>query len=175
MREIKIIYSKRKTISLQVTCELDVIVRAPKQATKKYIEEFVFKNEKWIEEKLSIASKALEKRVVLTDEQVLEVKKKASVYIKSRVLHFEEIMNVKSTSFKITSAKTRYGSCSYKNGLCFSYKTMLLPEDLIDYIVVHELAHIIEKNHSSDFYAVVKKYMPDYKERISRLKATPYN
>ncbi|MEG1869673.1 MAG: M48 family metallopeptidase, partial [Oscillospiraceae bacterium] len=71
---------------------------------------------------------------------------------------------------KITSANGRWGSCSWKNSLCFPYKIMLLPEELIDYIVVHELAHIREKNHSKNFYAEVEKYMPNYKQCIKQLK-----
>ena len=79
-------------------------------------------------------------------------------------------MGVNPTSVKITSAQTRYGSCSAKNGICYSWRVMLLPEDLIDYIVVHELAHIREHNHSPAFYRVIERELPDYKKRVAKLK-----
>ena len=79
-------------------------------------------------------------------------------------------MGLKPTSVKITSAKGRFGSCSAKNGLCFSWRLMAYPERAVRYVVVHELAHIAHHNHSPAFYALVEKYMPDYKERQKLLK-----
>ena len=84
--------------------------------------------------------------------------------------HYAAIMGVVPTGIKITSAKTRFGSCSSKNSLCFSLYLMAYPDRAIDYVVVHELAHIRQKNHSPAFYAEVAKVMPDYKERVKLLK-----
>ncbi|MFI3227660.1 MAG: SprT family zinc-dependent metalloprotease [Clostridia bacterium] len=170
MKELKIIYSNRKSISLSVTRDLEIIVRAPKRASRKYIEDFVLSHTEWIQKQYAQISIANEHRVVLTDEDIAHIKVEGKIYISERVAYFEQIMGVKSTGLKITSAVTRWGSCSYKNSLCFSYKTMLLPKDLIDYVVVHELAHILEKNHSSNFYVIVEKYIPNYKNRIAMIK-----
>ena len=74
-------------------------------------------------------------------------------------------MGVEPTCIKINSAKKRYGSCSGKNSLNFSLYLMDKDERFIDYVVVHELAHIVHHNHSKEFYALIEKYMPDYKER----------
>jgi predicted metal-dependent hydrolase len=71
---------------------------------------------------------------------------------------------------KITSAKTRFGSCSGKNNICFSYILMQYPEQAIDYVVLHELAHTRHHNHGPKFWALVEKYMPDYKQRRQMLK-----
>jgi hypothetical protein len=109
-------------------------------------------------------------RTVLTDEQISELKHKAKSIIPPKVEYFSNIMGVNPTGVKITSATTRWGSCNAMNGLCFSYRIMLLPDDLIDYIIVHELAHVKEKNHSKAFYAVVASYIPDYKDRQKRLR-----
>jgi predicted metal-dependent hydrolase len=79
-------------------------------------------------------------------------------------------MGVKPLYIKITSAKTRWGSCGIKNNICFSYRVICLPLNLVDYIVVHELSHIIQHNHSKNFYNQVCKYMPDYKQRSAQLK-----
>lgn len=97
-------------------------------------------------------------------------KQKANEYILKKVICFSNIMNVKASSVKITSAKTRWGSCSGKNNICFSYRVMCLPPDIIDYIVVHELAHIKQHNHSNMFYNEILKVMPDYKKRLKELK-----
>ena len=80
------------------------------------------------------------------------------------------IMGVTPASVKITSARTRFGSCSGKNGICFSLYLMQYPEAAIDYVVVHELAHIRRHDHSPAFYAEVARVLPDYKERMKLLK-----
>jgi predicted metal-dependent hydrolase len=74
------------------------------------------------------------------------------------------------TSIKINGAKTRWGSCSAKKSLNFSWRLMMAEDDVIDYVVVHELAHIKEMNHSPKFWAVVAIILPDYKQRQARLK-----
>ena len=79
-------------------------------------------------------------------------------------------MGTDYTGIKITSAKTRYGSCSAKNSLCFSLYLMQKPLYAVDYVIVHELAHTVHHNHGKDFYKLIEKYMPDYKDRISFLK-----
>lgn len=80
-------------------------------------------------------------------------------------------INVKPAAVKITGAKTRWGSCSGKNSLSFSWRLIMADESVIDYVVVHELAHIREHNHSSSFWAVVEGVLPDYKQCKRKLKA----
>jgi len=135
------------------------------------IESFVSKHSQWIEKKLTAAKERKTNRESLSDEQIRELKQKAKTMLPIRVSHFSSLMGVAPTGIKITSATTQWGSCTAKNGLCFPYRLMLLPDELIDYIVVHELAHIKVKNHSAAFYAVVARYMPDYKERRKKLRA----
>ena len=79
-------------------------------------------------------------------------------------------MGLKYGRITITSAKTRFGSCSSKGRISYSYRLMLYPEAARDYVVVHELAHLVEMNHSKRFYDVIEKFMPDYKERKRMLK-----
>ena len=87
-----------------------------------------------------------------------------------RVDYFSGIMSVTPKSIKINSAKTRWGSCSAKKNLNLSWLLIMADDGVIDYIVVHELAHLIELNHSKRFWAVVEKILPDYKKRQKRLK-----
>ncbi len=86
------------------------------------------------------------------------------------VRHWAQEMGVTPTGLKITSARTRFGSCSGKNSLCFSLYLMEYPPEAIEAVVVHELAHIRHKNHGSDFYTLVRQYLPDYDARIKLLK-----
>jgi len=80
-------------------------------------------------------------------------------------------MAVVPVSVKINSATSRWGSCSAKKSLNFSWRLIMADEEVIDYVVVHELAHLIEMNHSARFWAVVELTLPDYRERKTRLKA----
>lgn len=164
--------SKRKSLTLTISKDLKVIVKAPINMPLEYIEKFVNKKYNWIEEHKELMRKRIEQKEIkaLSKEEVELLKQKAKILLPQRIDYYSKIMNVKPTGVKITSANTRWGSCSSKNSLCFSYKVMLLPQDIIDYIVVHELAHIRVKNHSSKFYKEVYNYMPDYKDRVFRLR-----
>ena len=79
-------------------------------------------------------------------------------------------MGLAPAGLSITGARTRFGSCSAQNRISLSWRIMQYPEAAIDYVVVHELAHIKEKNHSDRFYAIVEQYLPDYLERHKLLK-----
>jgi len=89
----------------------------------------------------------------------------------NRALHFAERMSVMPTAVKINGAKTRWGSCSTKKSLNFSWRLIMAKDDVVDYVVVHELAHIMEMNHSERFWAVVESVLPDFRERQGELKA----
>lgn len=79
-------------------------------------------------------------------------------------------MGLVPAGIKITSARTRFGSCSGKNSVCFSWRLMLYPPEAIDYVIVHELAHIRHHDHSPAFYALIEQYLPDWKVRMKLLK-----
>jgi len=90
--------------------------------------------------------------------------------ITQKVLHFSKQMNVKPVAVKINGAKTRWGSCSTRKTLNFSWRLIMADDELIDYVVVHELAHIMQMNHSDKFWDIVEKVLPDYMCRENRLK-----
>ncbi|GHU68261.1 metal-dependent hydrolase [Clostridia bacterium] len=97
-------------------------------------------------------------------------KREASKYIPDRVKHFQSLMKLSPDSVQITSAFGRWGSCSAKKRLHFAWMLMMADDDAIDAVVVHELSHMIEANHSSAFYAVVRKYYPDYDAQHKKMK-----
>ena len=171
MREYKLVRSKRKSLSVEVNKKLEVIVRAPYLLPKFTIESFVKSKEQWIENAiLKMQSKLENAPADLSADELNLLKQKAKEILPQKVEYYSKLTGLVPTTVKITSARTRFGSCSGKNSICFSCRLMRYPEEAIDYVVVHELAHIKHHNHSKQFWALVEKYMPDYKERKKLLK-----
>ncbi len=170
MTEYRLVRSKRKSLVLEVTPELEIVVRAPFFVTDAQIQRFVESREAWLKKALERVSERRANYIPLNDNQISALKKAAKNYIPNKVLEYSALMGLKPTAVKITSARTRFGSCSGKNSLCFSYLLMQKPLEAVDYVIVHELAHIKHKNHGKRFYALIEKYMPDYRERNRLLK-----
>ena len=160
---------KRKTIEMSINDEGKLVVRAPQNTAKSEIDAFVEKHRLWAEKHMKLKKERIKKYSVSPEEEE-NIKKNALPYLKERTEYFSAIMGLEPTGVKITSAKKRFGSCSAKNSICYSWRLMLYPKEAIDYVVVHELAHIAHKNHSSQFYALIEKYLPDYKEREKLLR-----
>ena len=87
-----------------------------------------------------------------------------------RTHEFAQQMSIEPAAVRVNSAKSRWGSCSAKKSINFSWRLIMADEGVIDYVIVHELAHIIELNHSDRFWAIVENVLPDYKARKKRLK-----
>ena len=169
MIEYSLIYSDRRTLSLSVRGGV-VTVRAPKRATRELIDSFVKKHSLWIERNLEAEKKRIEKDTSLSEKQILDLKREAKLYLKEKTECFSQIMGLKYGRITITSAQTRFGSCSSKGNISYSYRLMLYPEPAREYVVVHELAHLKEMNHSRKFYDIVEAVLPDYKDRKRMLK-----
>ena len=167
--EYSIIYSKRRTISLQVKNDASVVVRAPFDYNKELIDRFVSSHIDWISKKLDIV-KSKPKIDYLTDKQVKELKISVKEIITPIIAHYSKILNVFPRRVSINTAKTRFGSCSSNGNLNFSCRLGLYPHEAIEYVCVHELAHLKEMNHSPKFWAIVESVLPDYKERKKLLK-----
>ena len=169
LHNYKTTFSKRRSVAVSVNNDLEVIVKAPLGTNERFIDSFVERHSGWIDEQLA-KMEARQKMPPLSLADIEDLKHDARRSIPEHVTYWADIMNVKPTGIKITSAKSRWGSCSWKNVLCFPYRIMLLPPELIECIVVHELAHIKIKNHSREFYKAIENVMPDYKERAKMLK-----
>ena len=167
--EYKLIRSKRKTIELSIDEDFKPLVKAPLKMSTADIEKFVSKHEKWIKKQIKNKIEHAEKFSLSKDEELM-LKEKSLPYLTERTEYFAKIMGVKPTGIKITSAQKRFGSCSGKNSICYSWRLMQYPPEAIDYVVVHELAHIVHKNHGAEFYRLIEKYLPDYKKREKLLK-----
>lgn len=162
--------SNRRTIALEITRDLEVLVRAPFKMPECDIEKFVEKHAQWITKSLIKQKNAKTMRQELTDEEIQILQSRAIQELPEKVKYYGNLMGCMPTRVTITSAKTRFGSCSQKNSICFSWRLMLYPEEAIDYVVVHELAHIRYKNHGKEFYEFIRSVLPDYKQRDALLR-----
>lgn len=164
MPDYKIIRSNRKSIALQITRDLKLVVRAPLHMADHEIAAFVRAHQQWVDETLPRCAAQKMRRSYLPEEE-LALRTAAKELLPQRVAYFSSQMGLQPTGIKITSAQTRFGSCNGKNSLCFSWRLMAYPQEAVDYVIVHELAHIVHKNHSKAFYAYIARYLPDYKAR----------
>ena len=172
MAEYKLIRSSRRTLALEITADLQIVVRAPKRCSQHQIDDFVARHQDWIRQHMAIQARRREAAAAraVTPEQEVELRRRAAEYIPQRVALYAPLVGVRPTGVKITSAQKRFGSCSGKNSLCFAWRLMQYPPAAIDYVVVHELCHILHHNHSAAFWAAVAKVMPDYKQREALLR-----
>lgn len=173
--EVTVIRSNRKTVAIQVNSDLSVTVRAPRWTTQKEIERIIKEKETWIRkhmEQIKVKKAQYESMPVkyLTNEEIRELTDKALRYIPERVAYFSKVVGVTYGRITIRNQKTRWGSCSSKGNLNFNCLLMLTPPEIIDYVVVHELCHRKEMNHSKAFWSEVEKVLPNYKESIRWLK-----
>ena len=161
----RLIYSpRRRTIGITVR-DAEVVVRAPLGTDISLIEKVVMRHISWIKSKIEKQRRATFTEEVLDEESIRTLKREAKQYFDNKINYYADIMGLKYGRMKITSAKKRFGSCNSKGNICFSYRLMLYPEHFREYVVVHELCHLVYMNHSKKFYSLVEKYMPDYKER----------
>lgn len=167
--EIEYIKSNRRTLALEITKDLRILVRMPQTCSMKRAQEFVLSHQAWIERHLHSGLQRKQK-YDLSDEETQKLRQKAKEEIPKRVEYYAALTGLRPSAVRITSAKTRFGSCSGKNSLNFSLYLMLYSKEAIDYVVLHELCHIVHKNHSKQFYQLVARYMPDYRNYIKELK-----
>ena len=171
--EYTVIRSDRRSVALVVDTDANLIVRAPFRMTDRAIAEFVASKQKWIEKHLEKMRQRSVKRAAapsFTKEEREDLIRKALKIIPERVAHFAPIVGVTYGSITIRNQKTVWGSCSTKGNLNFNYMLAALPDEVVDYVVVHELCHRKEMNHSPKFWAEVEKVIPDYKRIRKWLK-----
>lgn len=209
----KLIRSKRRTISLEITRDARLVVRIPKYASLVDVKKFIMEKQTWIEEKIGEAIERVhknapkkfvpgEKFYYLGEKYPLEItksqspklkfnngfyladgnlgvaktifikwyKRQAKLNISKRVQWYANLHKLEYKKIKITSASRRWGSCTTQGNINFTWKLILLPIKIMDYVVVHELAHLVHHNHSKSFWTEVAKILPDYKERRKWLK-----
>ncbi|MBQ2719044.1 MAG: M48 family metallopeptidase [Clostridia bacterium] len=169
--EYRVIRSSRRTLALELTPAGEVLVRAPFAVSERDVQAFFEGHRAWVERRLP----ALRERLAppLTKEEETALRQRAKEDLPQRTARWATRMGITYGSVRITSARRRLGSCSSLGNLSFSFRLMAHPEEIIDYVVVHELAHRKQMNHSQEFYKLVARYLPDYRQRIALLRTLP--
>lgn len=165
--------SKRKSAAIKITADMQIVVFVPLYVSNNEIERMVISKSKWIDEHMLKVQSTIDERSKLekiTFEQVKELADQAVEYIPKRVKYYAEKENFVYNKITIKNLVSRWGSCSTKGNLNFNCLLMLMPDYVIDYIVVHELCHLREMNHSEKFWTEVEKIMPDYQRAELWLK-----
>ena len=170
--EYELIRSARRSVSIEIKRGGKVIVRAPMKTPTKIIEEFVSSKSEWIEKHKRISEQkgSFPCFEDYSEADIKRLKDEARKTIPRLVDRYAELIGVKPTQVRINRAKARFGSCSAKNSLNFSCFLMLYPAEAVEYVVVHELCHIREHNHSARFYHQIERVMPDFRRRETILK-----
>ncbi len=211
-----IIRTNRRSMSITISKDGRVIVRAPKKLGIDRILSFVNEKERWINKHLETLKKTtllnsdvrnheayllfgkkfqphkingLKKIELSTtdilypaswDDEILNAKinkfykQTAAKVLADRLEYFAQLMQLEYKSFKVRDYKSRWGCCSRQADIILNYRVIMLPHKLIDYIIIHELSHILEFNHSKEFYHIVACVMPDYKTYQKQLKDYSY-
>ena len=162
--EFEVIRSNRKSMAVEIKLN-KLIIRAPMQATNEDINAFMLKNKAWIEKHLAKAQaqqQAAASVKKLTMDEIRKLADKAVEIIPDRVKYYATLVGVTYGRIAIRNQRSQWGSCSSKGNLNFNCLLMLAPPEVIDSVVVHELCHRKEMNHSKRFYAEVLRVFPDY-------------
>ena len=168
MREYRIIRSDRRTLALQIK-DGALLVRAPRRVSERQIADFVASHQAWIEKHLPRAEAAVAVEL-LTEDALDALVQEAKRVIPERVAYYADRLGVRYGRVTVRCQRTRWGSCSASGNLNFNALLMLAPPEVLDAIVVHELCHRKQMNHSRDFYAEVLSVCPTYHEHNAWLK-----
>ena len=170
MTEYTLIRSRRRTLSMELGRDGRVVVRAPLKLSGEKIAAFVASHEEWIARARVRQEARRAARPEPTEAEREALLARARDELPRRVAYWSGVTGLVPTGVKITGARTRFGSCSGKNSLCFSWRLMQYPDAAIDLVVVHELCHIVHRDHGADFYALLGSILPDHRERLKLLR-----
>ena len=164
----ELIRSDRKSFSIQIKRDGGILVRAPRQASMRMIEQVLQEKEAWIRKNREQVLQQLEQQSGrpeaqrLSEAELNELADRAMKYIPERVRHYAPLVGVTYGRITIRNQRTRWGSCSSAGNLNFNCLLMLAPPQVLDSVVVHELCHRKEMNHSGRFYEEVYRVFPEY-------------
>lgn len=165
----RILRSNRRTIAIQILPGGEVLVRCPRHMSTAAIHSFVESKSHWIETHLK-KQKAVDVADVFTEEQLQNLVQRAKTELPARVERFAQRIGVSYGRIAVKKQRTLWGSCSGKGNLNFNCLLMLVPEEVRDYIIVHELCHRKQMNHSPEFWREVARVIPEYERHRQWLK-----
>lgn len=147
------------------------VVTMPRSMNPGFVEKFIVQKSRWVIKKIEYF-KGFSNIFPLknTKKEYSEHKERALILAQTRIEYFNKTYNFSFNKISIRNQKTRWGSCSKNGNISFNYKIALLPEKMADYIIVHELCHLNEFNHSKNFWSLVAKAIPDHHDIRKDLK-----
>ena len=167
-----LIRSDRKTLALRLLPDGSLEVRAPRRWPKAEIDRFVLDHAGWVEKhrqkRAAVPTSGAAQR--LTEAEIAALKQRGKTVFAQRTAYFAPLVGVRYGQISVRCQKTKWGSCSSKGNLNFNCLLLLAPPEVLDYVVVHELCHRLEMNHSARFWAQVERVLPDYRQRRKWLR-----
>ncbi|GHP76479.1 metalloprotease [Helicobacter pylori] len=176
---------KIKTLSLNITPSLEVILKMPNSYSQARVHAFLKEQEAWLQKTLSamqekyslLHSQTYQNKILVFDEEknandytLTELKKILKTYLEQKLPLIAQKMQTSYTRFSVRNNAKVLGSCSYHNRLSFALLLVCAKKEAIDYVIIHELAHTIHKNHSKNFWRCVEIFCPNYRVLRERLK-----
>ena len=166
---VLLVRSSRKTLAVQIRADGTVIARAPLRMPKDRILCFLSEKASWIrmqQGKMQEREKMRQQACIHLDAaQEKELRERAKSVLAQRTAYFARQIGVTYGRITVRDQKTRWGSCSQTGNLNFNFRLILAPSEVLDYVVVHELCHRRQMNHSAQFWQEVAQVLPDYRER----------
>ncbi len=157
-------YKLSKNLKLTVKSDASVFISAPWRCSEKKAEKFMREKSVWLAKRIEFFKKQNNKKLIKTTRaDYIKRKEKARKIILEKIEKLNTYYNFEYKRVSIRNQKTRWGSCSKQKNLNFNYRLIYLPEKLFDYVIVHELCHLREMNHSHKFWKLVAEAVPNYK------------
>ncbi len=163
---------RSRRLRVSINCDSAIVVSAPPWLPNYFIERFLQRKAEWIIAKLNYFKRFDAIHILPRGRKAFEeYRAQARVIVHTKIAEFNSVYQFTFNRVSIKNSRTRWGSCSQKGNLNFSYRLALVPERLAEYVVAHELSHLSEMNHSKKFWKVVAQTIPDYKLRIKELRS----
>lgn len=166
-------HPRAKYVRIMVKADARVVVSAPKRVSARFIDTFVREKHSWIvheQHKLAQQSSAWEQPVGVAQDSYHSAKARALQFVRERLVILNEHYGYSYGRVSVKQMSSRWGSCSSEGNLSFHYRLLFLPIELADYVIVHELCHLAELNHSQRFWRLVRQSVPDYQKRKHALE-----
>ena len=161
---------ERKTLSIGIQEDGSLMIKAPLYMKKETIERFLNQKRYWIYKQAKRMEDNRKNQIVYSREQERVLRQQARIKLTERTDYYKKILGVEYKRIRIADQKTRWGSCSSTGTISYNWHLDLLPDAILDYVVVHELCHLQHMNHSKDFWDLVECILPDYRSRRKLLK-----
>lgn len=166
---------RAKRVRITIKSDASVVVTLPHRLASSRAESFIDEKRDWIEKKVALIQKRLqespESLIPKNNKKDFETsKQEALTLVQKRLLHFNAYYDYTWKNVAVKNITSRWGSCSKKGNLSFSYRILFLSPEVADYLIVHELCHLGEFNHSKKFWALIEQTIPHYKELRLQLK-----